>query len=51
MPAPRGTFIWYEVMTSDTKAAASFYSDVIGWEAQEPRCRATPPTRSSAKGR
>jgi uncharacterized protein len=35
MPAPRGTFIWYDVMTSDTEAAASFYSDVIGWEAQE----------------
>jgi predicted enzyme related to lactoylglutathione lyase len=35
MPAPRGTFIWYDVMTSDTKAAASFYSEVIGWEAQE----------------
>ena len=28
MPAPRGTFIWYDVMTHDTKAAAAFYSDV-----------------------
>jgi hypothetical protein len=35
MPAPRGKFIWYDVMTSDTKAAAKFYSDVIGWDAQE----------------
>jgi len=35
MPAPRGSFIWYDVMTSDPKAAASFYSDVIGWNAQE----------------
>jgi predicted enzyme related to lactoylglutathione lyase len=35
MPAPRGTFIWYDVMTSDTKAATSFYRDVIGWDAQE----------------
>ena len=34
MPAPRGTFIWYDVMTSDTKAGAAFYSDVIGWDAQ-----------------
>ena len=34
MPAPRGKFIWYDVMTSDTKAAAAFYSDVIGWNAQ-----------------
>ena len=35
MPAPRGKFIWYDVMTSDTKAATAFYSDVIGWQAQE----------------
>jgi hypothetical protein len=35
MPTPRGKFIWYDVMTTDTKAAASFYSDVIGWSAQE----------------
>ena len=34
MPAPRGKFIWYDVMTSDTKAGAAFYSDVIGWDAQ-----------------
>jgi predicted enzyme related to lactoylglutathione lyase len=35
MPAPRGKFIWYDVMTSDTKAATAFYSDVIGWDAKE----------------
>jgi uncharacterized protein len=35
MPAPRGTFIWYDVMTTDTKAAAKFYGDVIGWSTQE----------------
>jgi hypothetical protein len=35
MPAPRATFIWYDVMTHDTKAAAAFYGDVIGWDAQE----------------
>src|SRR5262249_8689879 len=35
MSAPRGKFIWYDVMTSDTKAATAFYSDVIGWDAQE----------------
>ncbi len=34
MPAPRGKFIWYDVMTTDTKAAAKFYSDVIGWSAE-----------------
>jgi predicted enzyme related to lactoylglutathione lyase len=30
MPASRGTFIWYDVMTHDTEATAAFYSDVIG---------------------
>jgi predicted enzyme related to lactoylglutathione lyase len=35
MPAPRGKFIWYDVMTNDTKASTAFYSDVIGWQAQE----------------
>ena len=35
MPAPRGQFIWYDVMTTDTKAAAKFYGDVIGWSTQE----------------
>jgi predicted enzyme related to lactoylglutathione lyase len=35
MPAHHGTFIWYDVMTTDTKAAAKFYGDVIGWTAQE----------------
>jgi predicted enzyme related to lactoylglutathione lyase len=35
MATPRGKFIWYDVMTTDTKAAAKFYSDVIGWTAQE----------------
>lgn len=35
MPAPRGKFIWYDVMTSETKAATAFYSNVIGWHAQE----------------
>ena len=35
MSAPRGTFIWYDVMTHGTKAAAAFYGDVIGRNAQE----------------
>jgi uncharacterized protein len=35
MAAPRGKFIWYDVMTNDTKAATAFYKDVIGWTAQE----------------
>jgi predicted enzyme related to lactoylglutathione lyase len=35
MASPCGKFIWYDVMTTDTKAAAKFYGDVIGWTAQE----------------
>ena len=27
----KGKFGWYELMTSDTKAAGKFYSDVVGW--------------------
>jgi uncharacterized protein len=34
MAAPRGKFIWYDVMTSDTQAATDFYRHVIGWDAQ-----------------
>ena len=26
-----GSFAWYDLMTSDTAAAAKFYRDVIGW--------------------
>lgn len=35
MPAPRGKFVWYDVMTTDTKSATNFYRAVIGWSAQE----------------
>ena len=28
-----GSFIWYELLTSDPDAAALFYSDVVGWTA------------------
>lgn len=26
-----GTFVWYELMTTDTAAAKAFYSSVVGW--------------------
>lgn len=35
MPSPRGKFVWYDVMTTDTKAATDFYKHVVGWSAQE----------------
>jgi hypothetical protein len=34
MPNPYGSFVWYELMTSDPKAAEAFYRDVVGWGAQ-----------------
>ena len=29
-----GSFFWYDLMTTDTKAAAAFYGDVVGWGTQ-----------------
>jgi predicted enzyme related to lactoylglutathione lyase len=29
-----GRFVWYELMTPDTKGAIAFYSEVIGWKTQ-----------------
>jgi predicted enzyme related to lactoylglutathione lyase len=31
----QGSFFWYDVMTSDTKAAAKFYAQVVGWGTQD----------------
>jgi D-lactate dehydrogenase (cytochrome) len=28
------SFFWYELMTSDPKAATAFYSDLVGWTPQ-----------------
>lgn len=28
-------FVWYELMTSDAPAAEAFYSEVVGWRAQD----------------
>jgi uncharacterized protein len=30
-----GKFVWYDLMTSDTKAAESFYRSAIGWDAKD----------------
>ncbi len=29
------SFFWYDVMTTDTKAAARFYGDAVGWTVQD----------------
>jgi uncharacterized protein len=35
MSATPNSFVWYDAMTSDLKAAESFYTHVIGWTAQD----------------
>jgi len=35
MSSYHGKFVWYDLMTSDLKQAASFYSGVIGWDAKD----------------
>jgi hypothetical protein len=32
MPSPTGSFIWYELMTTDPDAAGRFYGKVVGWK-------------------
>jgi hypothetical protein len=31
----QGRFVWYELMTTDPKAAERFYSAVVGWTAKD----------------
>lgn len=31
MPNPHGSFIWYELLTKDARAAKAFYDSVVGW--------------------
>ncbi|MCO6415398.1 VOC family protein [Siccirubricoccus sp. KC 17139] len=44
MPNPHGVFIWYELLTSDPQAAASFYGAVLGWKAKVPEIPGVPET-------
>jgi hypothetical protein len=32
MANPHGNFIWYELITTDSEAAARFYGEVVGWQ-------------------
>ncbi len=34
MSASHGRFVWYELMTTNTRAAEAYYSKVVGWRAQ-----------------
>lgn len=35
MGKAHGKFVWYELMTTDTKAAEEFYNDVVGWTSED----------------
>lgn len=35
MAQGKGTFVWYELMTTDSAAAERFYCDVVGWTAKD----------------
>src|SRR4051812_18769553 len=35
MSKNQGSFVWYDLMTTDAQAAASYYEKVIGWKAQD----------------
>ena len=35
MSAYEGKFVWYELMTSDARAAEAFYAAAIGWQAKD----------------
>ena len=43
-----GQFVWYDVMTTDTKAAEAFYCDVFGWSAKDSSVPGKPYTIFSA---
>ena len=34
MESSSGRFVWYELMTTDPKAAIAFYSEIIGWKTE-----------------
>jgi predicted enzyme related to lactoylglutathione lyase len=35
MVASNGSFVWYELMTTDVEGAKAFYSNVLGWGARD----------------
>lgn len=48
MSTNQARFVWYEVMTSDTKAAEAFYASVVGWKMQDAGMGGPPYTILSA---
>jgi predicted enzyme related to lactoylglutathione lyase len=50
MPEPKGTFGWYELMTTDTAAAEAFYTSVVGWTSTNVGTPEMPYTTFNARG-
>ena len=48
MSSLKGTFIWYDLMTTDAKAAETFYRGVLGWRTQDAGTPGRPYTIVSA---
>jgi uncharacterized protein len=48
MATNNGQFCWYDLMTTDMKAAQAFYAAVIGWEAKDSGMAGPPYTLLSA---
>ena len=46
----QGQFFWYDIMTTDTKASARFYSQVVGWGTQEAGAGGKPYTLFTVNG-
>ncbi len=45
-----GRFLWYELVTTDIRAAKSFYADVVGWDTQDVAMPGTAYTLFTAGG-
>jgi len=45
-----GRFVWYELMTTDTKAAKAFYAKVMGWEPRDASAPGMPYTLFTVGG-
>ena len=44
MSATKAKFVWYDLMTTDTKAAERFYGDVVGWSSRNSEMAGPPYT-------
>ena len=44
-----GQVLWYELLTTDVKAAEAFYTDIVGWTADR-RSKARRPRRLTTSG-